>query len=583
MRRALLALVAALAVALVLVPARPAAAKSFSIASLTSNAQLLADGSMDVDERVVYDFADGPFTVGIRTFSPRSTAQIVGFEAYEGERRLTVTPPGSSISGGWEWEFAPAYNQRRTFELRYRVARAATIGSDVGELYWQFVGTDHPGIGQVDVRIALPGGFPVATPTTPDSDAGVVRGWAHGPSNGVIDVAGDQVDLNVSGVPEATFVEARVVVPSAAFTVPPTTGPRLETVLREEQDYIEREDRDRRLARIATWLVPVVLGGVALGFFVVWRVWGKEPRAPDLGDYWREPLDDPPAVVAANLEFGTVNGGAFAATVVDLAQRGVLTIQEIEPRKYAFHWTGTGKGARTPHEDALLQHLFRGRTEATSDDFSSWAKGSPGTAQAFWNSWKNLVKDDVDARGYIERGRVAPWVWFWALVVGLAVSGFVLAAMGGSFSWLCFVALVPLLLCGQLLRRRTPKGAAKAEEAKALKRFLEDFSSLDEAPVASLAIWERYLVAAVTLGVAGELVQGLAMKVPAVAQDPSFAAWYIGVNGRRGFAGLDGIQRFTGSFGSTATSSLAPSKSGSGGGFSGGGGGGGGGGGFGAR
>jgi hypothetical protein len=73
------------------------------------------------------------------------------------------------------------------------------------------------------------------------------------------------------------------------------------------------------------------------------------------------------------------------------------------------------------------------------------------------------------------------------------------------------------------------------------------------------------------------------MKVPAVAQDPSFAPWYVGMNGRRGFGGMNDIDHFTSSFGTTATSALAPSRSGSSGGFSGGGGGGGGGGGFGAR
>jgi uncharacterized membrane protein len=95
-----------------------------------------------------------------------------------------------------------------------------------------------------------------------------------------------------------------------------------------------------------------------------------------------------------------------------------------------------------------------------------------------------------------------------------------------------------------------------------------------------MAIWDRYLVDAVTLGVADDLVRGMSVKVPEVAASSGFAAWYVGGSGMNRFSS---INRFGTVFGNSAVTSMTPSKSGSGGGFSGGGGGGGGGGGFGAR
>jgi uncharacterized membrane protein len=587
---AVFALVAIAAVVAVLAPARPAAAKSFEIVSLDSNATVNTDATMDVHERVVYHFSGGTFTVGIRTFAPRSQAQIVDFEVREGERSLPVTPPSQSISGGWEWQFPSAFDENRTFDISYHVERAVTVGTDVGELYWQFIGTDHPGVGNATVTIDIPGNYPPATATTPDSDTNVVRAWAHGPRHGSLTVSSQQVVLNAGRVPAATFVEARVAIPSGAFTVPPTSGPRLPTILKEERHFIDHADRNRLLASVATWALPFVLLIAAVAFVIVWFIWGKEPKTPDtIGDYWREPLDDPPAVTNANLAFGTVGGGAFAATVVDLAQRGFLTINEETIERfgpdrttYTFTWTGRGKGTLTPYEQSLLQYLFRGATTVTDAEFEAWARGAPGTAQSFWTKWKSSVKTDVTTRGYLETGRIAPWLLFAVIVAFLALSGVVLSAMGGTAAWLCWVAIIPLFLLSNLLRRRTPKGAEKAAEALALKRFLQDFSTLDEAPVASLVIWERYLVAAVALGVAGDLVRGLSVKVPEVANNPNFAPWYIGTNGH-GVAGMARLGLFASSFGNGATSALSPSKSGSGGGFSGGGGGGGGGGGFGAR
>ena len=152
----------------------------------------------------------------------------------------------------------------------------------------------------------------------------------------------------------------------------------------------------------------------------------------------------------------------------------------------------------------------------------------------------------------------------------------------GVVSIAAALVMIPFM---RVLRQRTPVGARRAAEWDGLKRFLSDFSRLDEAVPGDMVIYERYLVAAVALGVADQLVEGLTVKVPQVVNDPTFATWYVASSfgsGPGGFA-LSGLASFDSTFGAT-TGAFTPqsSGSGSGGGFSGGGGGGGGGGGFGA-
>ncbi len=597
MRRILAGLVlVALPVVGIVATATPAAAKSFDLESLTTRATVHPDATMTVIEDITYHFSGGPFTVGIRSFAPRSRSQISQFEVSdENGTALGVTPPTASISGEWEWSFAPTSDADRTFTITYTVVDAVAVGPDVGELYWQFLGSDHQGVGTVAIRISLPGGYPAATPATPADDTSVVRAWAHGPPNGVVAIlppTGEPpvtpVTLDVTDVPAETFVEARVAVPSGAFTVTPSGEPRLPTILSQERQFIsDREAKDRRA--LAGNIAAPIAALLGLGaFLVVWRRWGKEPKLPGLvGDYWREPLDDPPAVAVGNLSFGTVGSAAFSSTVVDLAQRGYLTISEehherLGPDKtvYRFRWAGKPTDTLLPYERQLLEELFRGQSETTSEEFATWARTEHEAATTFWQGWKAAVRKEIDTRGYLETGRTAVWMW-WALIVALlVVATIVCFALGGWLAVLPLGATIAVIALGTTLRRRTPKGAEKAEEAEALKRFLRDFSTLDEAPVESLAIWERYLVAAVALGVAGALVRGLAAKLPEVASSPNFAAWYVG---GVGMARLDAIGQFGTSFATTAVGAMAPSTTGSGGGFSGGGGGGGGGGGFGAR
>jgi uncharacterized membrane protein len=46
----------------------------------------------------------------------------------------------------------------------------------------------------------------------------------------------------------------------------------------------------------------------------------------------------------------------------------------------------------------------------------------------------------------------------------------------------------------QLWVRRTQKGALLHARWRAFRRYLDDFSRMEEAPPASLALWEQFLV-----------------------------------------------------------------------------------------
>lgn len=119
---------------------------------------------------------------------------------------------------------------------------------------------------------------------------------------------------------------------------------------------------------------------------------------------------------------------------------------------------------------------------------------------------------------------------------------------------------------------------------KAFRRFLRHFSSLDKADLPAVAMWEHYLVYAITLGVAKEVISQL--KVVFREEDfnnTGLTYLYYGHYGHR-YNYFDTIDNVTNSLVKTTESvyskaiSKASSGSGGGGGFSSGGGGGGGGG-----
>jgi uncharacterized membrane protein len=566
--------------ALALPLTNPASARSYTIERMKVEATLNADASMDVVEHLTYDF-DGSYSQGVRPV-PDGDYDIVDMRVSEAGRPL----PSSGAPNDLKWSFS-ATDERRTFDISYRVLNVAKVGPDVGELYWKFMGDEHAGFGEVSVTLRVP-------------SATGVRAWGHGPLYGTVRPAGDRVFFDVAPLPANTFVEGRVTVPATAFTVTPRGGDRLPGVLKEEganadvanaqRGFTEAPGPERHpllfnLLSGASIIIALVL------HVVIWRKWGQEPKRPaDVGKYWYEPPDVAPATVIATLG----NGDGFAGTLVDLAQRGYLRIEEFQDNtntiKKLFGGTRDWRLIRTKSESdekllsferRLLEYLFEDGAETTQSELRKRAEKHPAAAKKFMDGFKSDVKATVDGI-YWAKGTdkaVAFNIVVGAVLCGLGVWSIVETGYAGIAAVVIGVIVMVLTFN---MTRRTELGARKAAEWSALRNYLKDFSNFKDAPIGHMILWERFLVFGVAFGVAEQLARGLQARVPEV-DDPNsgFASWYSGSSGVHTVGRIAALSSFSGS----AAGAMGPPSSGSGGGggFSGGGGGGGGGGGAGAN
>jgi uncharacterized membrane protein len=580
--------------------------KSFSLPRVSIAADLHPDGSMRVVEHLTYDFT-GSFSFGTRPI-PLGPYLISDVSVTEHGRPLVAV--GAPYNLQW---FFTAKDEQRTFDVAYTVTNAAVVGPDVVELYWKWVGEAHPTIGRVNVALTVPPG------------AGPIRAWGHGPLNGDVRVGADSVRWNVRSVPQGTFVEGRVAAPRARFPgiIQTTVVPRLPSILIQERQWAAAANRARaeaahdarskRDARdVLAWLAPLVAAVSALGFALIWVRWGREPPAPtDIGKYFRELPDDPPAVVDALMHWGHVRPNAFGATVLDLAQRGYLSVAQTtierpvlpDRTEYVFTRAPHPPATVTTYDEAadevveLPEGKLRGFEKATLDQV--FAAGSPVTqtemvkhsrenqaqSRGRWAMFEASVERSLRARGYLRAKRALPYVLNVVLVIVVAVialAALTLQAWVGGAIALAWAAVQ--LALTPLLRQRTPDGQRRIHEWLGVRNYLRDFSQLADAPAGHLVLWERYLVYAVALGVSDDLAHGLAARIPPEEAE-RFATWYV--SPYQG-ASYGSIGHFSDGFASSAVGAFAPpssgssSGSGSGGGFSGGGGGGGGGGGIGA-
>ena len=143
-RPALLAPAVVVAAVLVLAgpAAAPAEARSLEILSVEVTARVNPDGSMDVVERLAFDF-DGDFNGGTREIPPGDYS-IVDFEVSEGgDPRDLASGFDDPNLGEVRWFGRADHEQvsgRHTYDLSYRVLDAVDVFPDVGVLNWQFIG-----------------------------------------------------------------------------------------------------------------------------------------------------------------------------------------------------------------------------------------------------------------------------------------------------------------------------------------------------------------------------------------------------------------------------------------------------------
>lgn len=175
----------------------------------------------------------------------------------------------------------------------------------------------------------------------------------------------------------------------------------------------------------------------------------RTPPRPSVGPRTLELGPEPPAVANFLVHDFTVTADAVPATVIDLAARNVLDIEQRGPGVYV-RLRPPSKAPLTPYEKRVLDHLHR----QVRDDVVPAAAltTGPATQSKSWRrSFESEVVADAKARGpshdavdggvftLLSMASVAP-----ALVVGLSV----------DLQWGGLVFVVALSLLGWLRARQ---------------------------------------------------------------------------------------------------------------------------------
>jgi hypothetical protein len=489
----------ALALFLILSAAGAALARTLTIQSFKAEVIVMPDGTVDVTETIVAHFA-GTWNGLYRTVPIEyETPQHLNYS-------LFLTPISATDDTGnnlkYETSSAKGYlkfkiyvpgatDVTRTIVLHYRVSDALRFFEDHDELYWNITGNDWDvPIQSASAEIALPGG------TTGAHALAFTGSYGSQSQDARVETSGTLIRVQMER--ELSFREGVTVVAGwdKGFVREPSSS-----------EYVWRFMR-------SNWplFIPFF---VFFGMFYVWFTRGRDPRRRAIAVQYEPPDGLSPG------ELGTLVDNTAAmrdvmATLVDLAVRGYLTIEEKQTehmmglfsnKTYTFHlkkplsdWAGL-----KPHELQLLAGIFTNGVipdVSLSDLQNSFYKNLPPI--------KNAMLDSLmEHHYYLHRPDNVRGVWIGiGFVTGalMIFGGNALASMSGmSVAPFAISAVVTgAIICGfgLVMRAHTSEGLRAVEAALGFEDFLQHvevdrINRMEKTP----ALFEKFLPYAMALGI----------------------------------------------------------------------------------
>jgi hypothetical protein len=528
-----------LAVVLVSLVAVPAALGTRAVSAQSSKSvvwdrydvtlDLKNDGSYHLTERQQIDFNGGPFTGGFANIpTDRIDALrgvIVREETANGVQDYTYVPwsdyteaPGTytatqtSSQLSVKYGFTPATNQKRTFILEYDVFGALRVYPNENppnqQIWWTAVSGDVTDVAPVQtatmtinlptaltnlgppVLVAGPGG------TTPQDHTTDGKTWTWQATN----------------LTNGQSLEVRLQFPPIVDAAPPSWQQR-DDAQRQKDEQNNQRKALYNVIFLGIGLLTLVGGGA--GLYGLWYSRGRDPHTGLVADFLPTPPDNLPPGAAGTLIDERADERDVTATLVDLANRGVLKMDEIQtPSVLGFGGSRDfqltllqAEPSVTAFETELLRSLFGSSLKADqsvklSEVRSRFTSATPKI--------KDLLYDELVTRGYFPRSPEKTRRT-WRKTGTLLLGGTVLLAFcaGGAIAniaplaWFLVAALIALaagiVYVSSAMPRKTQPGAEAAAKWRAFRKYLGDIEKYEHV-AESHQIFDKYLPYAIAFG-----------------------------------------------------------------------------------
>ncbi|NWF70682.1 MAG: DUF2207 domain-containing protein [Chloroflexi bacterium] len=476
--------------------------------------------TFDVSESYDVEFT-GTYSQGIASIPDTFVEDIRNIQVYENGRlldRMCSEQRGTYCTAQSVGEILVTYqfsrpisNNSAKFRIDYTVIGAIRRYETGDLLGWTVVPGDHFGFNVLSstVTIELPQGF--------------------GPREGIdpIETYGTPAEVHVQGT-VLTAQTTQAVGTDGYFQIgaqfPHDPNGR---VPNWQAEYDQQQAYEAQMAPLRSAIdlgviglsLLIALGGPLL-IYIQWYTRGRDPKVGIVPEYLSEPPSDLRPAVVGTLVDERADLRDVLSTLIDLAQRGYLVIEENREEgfmgigsssKFIFKRTDQAATGLHDFESTLLQNLFPGnmlerRMESLQNQFYQYIP----TLQN--QLYQQLVKE-----GFYEQSPHTTRTLWTGIGGGILAIPIIIIALvlgnDGTLSGPSALALVALgftgivgLITAQFMPSKTQKGAEEAAKWRAFYRYMDNLDKYSSVEEASLR-FEEYLPYAVAFGLNNEWIR----------------------------------------------------------------------------
>ena len=480
----------------------------------------------------------------------------------------------------------------RTYEISYTVTDAIGKYNDYAELYWQFVGEDFEiSASEVTGTIILP--------ESADNKEDI-KVWGHTEElNGEIYVtAKNEISFQIDNFNAGHYIEVRSLFPTDMIQ---STGreyaeDRYNTVLQEETNWANQANLRRTWDSIKDKVIIVFIIFVVIAIIIIFIQkavkYGKKlgelkKYIPEQKlDYFRElpEKNTTPGEAVYILEepynkFTSYFGKILSATLLDLKLKKYIDLKTEKDQKgkekIIISRLKQPDDNLKEDEKTILKficNIDKKEEEITVKRLEKYISDHYPSVEKLIKQSEKAIERQLEEEDIYNKKQKEEYLNY----SGLAGVYYVFAILTLIIIlWafpLAIVFLINGILCSSVKKNinvLTQKGINDKEKWQGLKKYMEDFSLLNEKEVPAIEVWEQYLVYATAFGIADKVLKQLKTVYPNIDElDNINSSAYMYFIYHSNFS-----SSISNSI-SSSISSAYSSSSGGGGGFSGGGGGG---------
>ena len=449
---------------------------------------------------------------------------------------------------------------KKQYQISYKVTNAINSYKDCEEFYWKLLSEDNGiPVKKVTGTILMPKNV---------ENINNLKVWGHGPLNGEINViSNNMIEFSVDNLGIRRMLEVRAVTSEDMFDVSDSKIRNyryLNQIIDEETEEANNSNNYTKYL----YIVIIAIYSTAIIINILQSIKSyKISKRKDDGiihsdlKYYRDiPREDkvtPPEAVYIyyfdkdNDEIIHFQSNIVSAIILNLTLKGYIRLRTEDKNVYIKilkNGDNLNKDEKAIYE--ILEGTSEGEEEFEIGKINDFAKNHYSKYSQLINKMVNSARESLYAQKLVDKANKKAYR---KAVKAKSTYSFIMGAI--QFITIAFlIGLLPIfnraytvifgigfrsnfitialiilpfiitLLIKLKLRSKTQnkiailtqKGTEEQEQWKALVRFIEEYSMLEEREIPELAIWEKYLVYATAFGIADKAIEQMKAKYPEV-------------------------------------------------------------------